>query len=348
MASAPTAAAPVALAPSAKALFILIIARRASVGGWLRFLDDVNAVVVDRAASGGLKLSAVAEPTPLPFEAVVRVAAISLNLGEVRRSKNNPDGWRPGWDFAGTVERAAQDGSGPSVGTRVVGMLGEGAWAEQVAAPTNNLAALPDGVSFERAATLPVAGLTALYALGKRGSLLGRRVLVTGASGGVGIFALQLARLAGARATALVHRPEKRAVVEPYSDDVFVGDPDSARDAGPYDLILESVGGAVFAGALQLLDEEGLLVTFGTSAERTSTIDVAGFYLRGGLSIFGFYLFHELKHQPAGKGLSRLAALLDAGKLDVHIDDVLPFEKIADAVERMWNRGVTGKIVVTL
>jgi len=70
--------------------------------------------------------------------------------------------------------------------------------------------------------------------------------------------------------------------------------------------------------------------------------------LRGGLSIFGFYLFHELKHQPAGKGLSRLAALLDAGKLDVHIDDVLPFEKIADAVERMWNRGVTGKIVVTL
>jgi NADPH:quinone reductase-like Zn-dependent oxidoreductase len=325
-----------------------MIVRRASVGVWLRLISRVNAVVVDHAAAGGLKLSSAPPPSPLPSEAVVRVAAISLNLGEVRRSKNNPDGWRPGWDFAGTVERAAQDGSGPPAGTRVVGLLGEGAWAELIAAPTKALAALPDGVSFERAATLPVAGLTALYALGKRGSLLGRRVLVTGASGGVGIFALQLARLAGARAAALVHRPEKRSTVEAYADEVFVGDPGAARDAGPYDLILESVGGAVFAGALQLLAEEGLLVTFGTSADRNSTIEVAPFYLRGGLSIFGFYLFHELEHQPAGAGLPRLAALLDAGKLEVHIDDVLPFAKIADAAERLWNRGVTGKIVVTL
>jgi NADPH:quinone reductase-like Zn-dependent oxidoreductase len=308
----------------------------------------VNAVVVDRAAPGGLKLSSVAEPVPLPFEALVRVAAISLNLGEVRRSKNNPDGWRPGWDFAGTVEQAAQDGSGPPAGARVVGLLSEGAWAEQVAVPTKALAGLPDGVSFERAATLPVAGLTALYALGKRGSLLGRRVLVTGASGGVGIFALQLARLAGARAVGLVHRPERRAAVEPYAADVFVGEPEVARAAGPYDLVLESVGGKILAGALQLLDAEGMLVTFGTSAERSTTIDVAAFYLHGGLSIFGFYLFHELEHQPAGAGLTRLAALLDAGKLDVHIDDVLPFSQIAEAVDRLWNRGVTGKIVVTL
>lgn len=308
----------------------------------------MNAVVVDRAAAGGLKLSSVAEPVPLPFEALVRVAAISLNLGEVRRSKNNPDGWRPGWDFAGTVERAAPDGSGPPAGTRIVGLLSEGGWAEQVAVPTKALAVLPNGVSFERAATLPVAGLTALYALGKRGSLLGRRVLVTGASGGVGIFALQLARLAGARAAALVHRPERRAAVEPYADDVFVGEPEVARAAGPYDIVLESVGGKILAGALQLLEAEGTLVTFGTSAERSTTIDVAAFYLRGGLSIFGFYLFHELEHQPAGAGLTRLAALLDAGKLDVHIDDVLPFPKIAEAVDRLWNRGVTGKIVVTL
>jgi NADPH:quinone reductase-like Zn-dependent oxidoreductase len=308
----------------------------------------VNAVVVDRAAPGGLKLTAVAAPSPLPFEAVVRVAAISLNLGDVRRSKNNPDGWRPGWDFAGTVERAAQDGSGPPAGARVVGMLDEGAWAEQVAAPTKNLATLLDGVSFERAATLPVAGLTALYALGKRGSLLGRRVLVTGASGGVGMFALQLARDAGARATALVHRPERRGAVESYADDVFVGEPAAARDAGPFDLVLESVGGTVFAGALQLLAEGGMLVTFGTSADRSSTIEVAPFYLRGGLSIYGFYLFHELELQPAGQGLARLVSLLDAGKLDVHIDDVLPFADIAKAANRLWDRRVTGKIVVTL
>ncbi len=308
----------------------------------------MKAVVVERAAPGGLNLSEVPDPEPLPFEALVRVGAISLNLGEVRRTKNKPDGWRPGWDFAGTVERAAPDGSGPPAGARVVGMLDEGAWAERLAVPTKNLAALSDGVTFERAATLPIAGLTALYALGKRGSLLGRRVLVTGASGGVGIFATQLARLGGARAAALVHRPEKRDAVVPYADDVYVGaDASAARDGGPYDLILESVGGEVFAGALQLLARDGLLVTFGTSAESRSTIDVAPFYAHGGRSIYGFIIFHELEREPAGLGLARLAALLAAGTLDVHIDDVLPIARIGEAAERLWNRGVTGKLVVT-
>ena len=304
----------------------------------------MNAVVVDRSAPGGLKLSAVPEPDPLPFEALVRVAAISLNLGEVRRAKNNPDGWRPGWDIAGTVETAARDGSGPPAGARVVGMLGEGAWAERIAVPVKSLAVLPDAVTFERAATLPVAGLTALYALGKRGSLLGRTVLVTGASGGVGVFATQLARLAGARVSALVHRAEKRAAVESCADEVFVGE---AAGGGPYDLVLESVGGAVFANALKLLAEDGLLVTYGTSAERTSTIEVAPFYLKGGNAIYGFYLFRELEREPAGRGLSRLVALLAAGKLDVRIDDVLPIARIGDAADRLWNRGVTGKLVVT-
>src|ERR1700736_5352505 len=208
----------------------------------------MKAVVVDRAEPSGLAIADVSDPQPLPFEALVRVAAISLNLGEVRRAKNFADGWRPGWDFAGTVERAAADGSGPQAGARVVGVLGEGAWAERVAVATSSLAELPENVTFERASTLPVAGITALYALGKRGSLLGRRVLVTGASGGVGIFATQLARLAGAHAVGLVRREEKRDACVPYADAVAVGESaEAARESGPFDLVLESVGGAVFA-----------------------------------------------------------------------------------------------------
>jgi NADPH:quinone reductase-like Zn-dependent oxidoreductase len=279
----------------------------------------VKAVVVDRSAPGGLKLTEVAEPSALSSEAVVRVTAISLNLGEVRRARNAADGWRPGWDIAGIVATAASDGSGPPAGARVVGTLGEAAWAERVAVPVNALAVLPGGVAFEQAATLPIAGLTALYALGKRGSLLGRRVLITGASGGVGIFAMQLARLAGARVAALVHRPEKRDAVLPYADDVFVSDTaEAASGAGPYDLILESVGGAVFASALKLLAVDGMVVTFGTSAERTSTIEVAPFYLAGGQSIYGFIIFHELEREPAGPALAPRGAggCRQAGRAD--------------------------------
>src|SRR5262245_15527349 len=165
-------------------------------------MSDNHAVVVDPDAPGRLVLRPVAEPVPDRGEAVVHVRAISLNRGEIRRASMAPAGWRPGWDLAGEVERAAADGAGPRAGARVVGLLSEGAWAERVAVPVHALAELPDKVTLAQAATFPVAGLTALYALGKSGgSLVGRRVLVTGATGGVGDFAVQLARLAGAHVT---------------------------------------------------------------------------------------------------------------------------------------------------
>ncbi|HLE43823.1 MAG TPA: alcohol dehydrogenase, partial [Methylomirabilota bacterium] len=143
-----------------------------------------QAVVVDPETPGRLVIRPVPEPVPDRGEAVVRVRAISLNRGEVRRAGMAAAGWRPGWDLAGEVERAAADGSGPRPGARVVGLLPEAAWAERVAVPAHALAELPDPVTFSQAATLPVAGLTALHALARGGLLLGRRVLVTGATGG--------------------------------------------------------------------------------------------------------------------------------------------------------------------
>ncbi len=123
-------------------------------------------------------------------------------------------GWRPGRDLAGTVLAQAADGSGPQEGTRVVEMReAPGVWAEQVAVPSSSLAELPDEVSLTQAATLPVAGLTALHALAKGGSLLGRRVLITGSTGAVGIFAHQLAMLSGATVIGTARDSSKQALV---------------------------------------------------------------------------------------------------------------------------------------
>ncbi|HZF57457.1 MAG TPA: hypothetical protein VEZ19_03155, partial [Rubrobacter sp.] len=205
----------------------------------------MRAVMVSDGAPARLRVGEVREPETAPSEALVRVAAVSLNRGEVRRSQAAEPGFRPGWDLAGTIETAAQDGTGPREGARVVGLLGAGAWSERAAVPVNALAELPEGVSFEQAATLPVAGLTALYALEKGDGLLGRNVLVTGASGGVGLFALGLASLGGARPVALVRREENAPLArEAGAAEVVVGEGASAaRGHGPFDLILDSLGG---------------------------------------------------------------------------------------------------------
>src|SRR5215510_10943002 len=236
------------------------------------------AVVVDPEAPGRLVIRPVPEPTANRDEALVRVHAISLNRGEVRRSGMAAAGWRPGWDLAGVVERAAADGAGPAVGARVVGFLPEGAWAQRVVVPKNALAELPDKVTFSQAATFPVAGLTALHALGKGGVLLGRRVLVTGATGGVGDFAVQLARLAGAHVTATARRTEQAAAVRALgAHEVVVGD---AIPASPkYDLIVESVGGRTLGTALAALARGGVCVTLGVSAGSEVTFDARTFFV---------------------------------------------------------------------
>ncbi len=311
-------------------------------------MSKVRAVVVKADAAGHLALGEVEEPSPAPSEAVVRVAAISLNRGELRRAQAAEEGTRPGWDLAGTVEKAAADGSGPPAGARVVGLLPSGAWAELAAVPTNSLAELPEGVSFEEAATLPVAGLTALYALEKGGNLLGRGVLVTGASGGAGHFALQLARLSGACVVALVRREENEALVrEAGAQEVALGEDGSAAESfGPYHLILESVGGRVLGDALAMLAPGGTCVTFGVSGAPETTFDIRNFYFTGGASLYGFIVFHEVLAKPASEGLARLLSLLEEGRLRPHISVEASWTEVGDVARQLLDRGFTGKAVL--
>jgi NADPH:quinone reductase-like Zn-dependent oxidoreductase len=306
-----------------------------------------RAVVVDPQAPGRLVIQPVPDPVPDRGEAIVRVRAISLNRGEVRRSTMAAAGWRPGWDVAGTVERPAGDGSGPRAGARVVGYLIEGAWAERVAVPTNALAELPDDVTFARASTFPVAGLTALHGLAKGGQLLGRRVLITGATGGVGDFAVQLARLSGAHVTASVRRADQVASIRDLgAHEVIVGDeiPPSPK----YDLVLESVGGKTLGTALAALQRAGVCVTLGVSASPAVTFDAREFFVTGRTTLYGFYLFTELLSERGSVGLRRLADLVAAGQLVPHISLEKPWTEIAAVAQDLLDRRFPGKAVLTL
>jgi len=306
-----------------------------------------RAVVVDPEAPGRLVIQPVPDPVPDRGEAVVRLKALSLNRGEVRRSGMAAAGWRPGWDLAGTVERVAADGSGPRPGARVVGMLGEGAWAERVAVPIHALAELPDKVTFSQAATFPVAGLTALYALAKRGPLLARRVLVTGATGGVGDFAVQLARLGGAHVTASVRRAEQAAMVrQAGAHEVVVGD--EIPPAPKYDLVIESVGGRTLGTALAALERGGVCVTLGVSASAEVTFDTRQFFVGGRATLYGFYLFVELGNEPAGAGLRRIADLVAAGQVAPRISLERPWTEIGQVAQDLMARRFPGKAVLTL
>ena len=147
------------------------------------------------------------EPTTAPDEALVRVEAFSINRGETFLLERPRHDWRPGRDISGRVIRAAADGSGPAPGARVVGHPQQGGWAQLAGVPSTALAVLPDVIDVAQAAALPLAGLTALRLLRASGAVAGLRVLLTGASGGVGHYVTELASAAGASVTAVSASP---------------------------------------------------------------------------------------------------------------------------------------------
>ena len=310
----------------------------------------IRAVVVDPAAPGRLAIKPVALRDPDRDEVAVRVTAISLNRGETRRAVQQAEaGWRPGWDFAGVVETAAADGSGPAAGTRVVGILPSGAWAERVNCRSHAVAALPDAVSDAQAATLPVAGLTALHALRQGGLLLGRKVLVDGATGGVGHLACQLALAAGAVVWGQARREEQRArVAEWCGGRVVVGrDLAAAKAEGPYWLILDSLGGSALSAALGMLAPNGTCVTFGISEAATANVESRGFFGTGGARLYGLTLFHELMSvERGGIGLALLAAEIAAGRLKPQIAVEAGWNEVGAIARRLIDRDFTGKAVL--
>jgi len=288
-----------------------------------------------------LRLADVEEPVAAESEALIQVRATALNFGEVHFIDHmRKPGEVPGWDAAGVVVQTAADGSGPPVGSRVVGFHGAGGWAERRAVPTENLAVLPDSVDFGPAAALPVAGVTALQSLRALGSVVGRRVLITGASGGVGRFAVQLAARAGAHVIAAVGSTARGAGLKALgATEVVVGLADVAE---PVSGVLDNVGGPLLAEAFSLLADGGSLQSIGMASNQPSTIDFE-IERRSGVRK---RLEPFTVRTPFDRDLTYLVELLAAGELDPQIGLRTSWNDVSEAAEALRDRRVAGKAVL--
>jgi NADPH2:quinone reductase len=291
-------------------------------------------------------LTEVPDPQPLPFEALVEVRAVSLNRGEVKRLESMDPGDLTGWDVAGVVLEPAADGSGPPRGARVVGLRYPPAgWAQRVAVATEMLAEIPDTVSFEQAACLPVAGLTAILGLEIVGSVIGKRVAITGASGGVGHFAIQLARDAGADVTAVARRTE--GLAELGATEVVQ---ELEPEGEPFDGILDGVGGPVLGAAIQRIGPDGTIVSFASTVPEPVSYPTRALFAQSpGAKVYGLFVFPELrKRRGAAPHLSRLARRVGAGRLHAPVDLTVSWRDAGQAIEALLDRRVKGKAVLLI
>ncbi len=306
----------------------------------------MRALVATGNPASPLEMRDVDEPSPAGNEIVVEVKNVSINRGELRLVASRANGWRPGQDVAGTIVRASADGVSPPVGTRVVALADQGGWAERVAVSTARIGVLPDNVSFAQAATLPVAGLTALRALRLGGTLLGRRVLITGATGGVGQIALQLAARSGAHVTGTTRQPERGTYLLAAGDVQLTRDLASLKD--PFDVILESVGGESLTASLRLVARDGIVVLFGNSSAQDSTVSFASFTGRAHARLYAFFVYESGEPPTFGADLGLMAAEIGAGRLDPQVGLEASWRDPLGALDALRQRSIEGKAVLAI
>jgi NADPH:quinone reductase-like Zn-dependent oxidoreductase len=292
------------------------------------------------------EIAEVDPPVPAADQALVRVEVFSLNRPDFLYLARPGTGYRPGIDAVGVVERPAADGTGPAAGRRVVLHLPDGgAAAELVAVTAARLAPLPDGVDAETAACLPLAGMVALRLLREAGPLAERRLLATGAGGGVGQFLVQLAAAGGARITAVAAEDEPWEHLPGLGATVVHGLDGLAP--GSFDVVLESVGGELGSAAATRLRDGGLFLWYGQAGGSPLTLDFFALFQGGRSLTLRHFVHFETPDADDARDLGTLLALAAEGSLRVEIGRRGSWTEAAKVIDDMAGRRLRGKAVLT-
>jgi NADPH:quinone reductase-like Zn-dependent oxidoreductase len=309
-----------------------------------------------------LDFADVERPTPNPDEVLVRVVAASVGAGDWHLMRGEPflirliyGGYRrpkfptPGVDIAGQVEAIGRDVTDFKPGDEVLADLSEhgfGGFAEYVCVPANAVVQKPETVSFETAAAIPTSAVAALQALRDAGELQsGEHVLINGASGGVGTFAVQIAKYLGAEVTAVCSTAKMELVRSIGADHVVDYTAEDVTTTGnQYDLVLDTAGSHSMRSYGRILTPTGRYVMVGGPTRRF----VAAMALGPVLSALGRRRYGGFSLKPNPDDLRFLSELLEPGDLTPVIDQRYPLEQVPDAIRNLEAGRATGKLVITV
>jgi NADPH:quinone reductase-like Zn-dependent oxidoreductase len=304
-----------------------------------------------------LQVKEVEKPTPKDNKILVKVYASSVNQGDAYVVRGEPLLFRPsyglpgpkhtipGGDVAGRVEAVGKDVERFQPGDEVFGDIGEcgfGAWAEYVSAPEDAVVLKPTNTTFEEAAAVSQAAIVALQGLRDKGQIQpGQKILINGASGGVGTFAVQIAKSFGAEVIGVCSTQNLDLVRSIGADHVIdYTQEDFTRSGQHYDLIFDIAGNRSVSDYMRALLPKGTHVS--------CAISPVALLLGPLVSMFGSKKVIQLSHSPKAKDLAYLNELLEAGKVVPVINRSFPLSKAAEAVRHYEEGHPQGKVVVSV